>query len=54
MVRVARNELMKEILRDFRYIEHTGMGVRTRIVDSMRNHNGTEPELEERDDRFGG
>ena len=52
VVRVARNELLKEILRDYRYVEHHGMGVRNRIIDSMRNHNGTEPDLEEGDDRF--
>jgi len=52
VVRVARNELIKEILRDYRYIEHQGMGVRSRIVESMRRHNGTEAELVEEDDRF--
>ena len=52
VVRVARNELLKEILRDYRYIEHQGMGVRNRIIKSMREHNGTEPDLEEQDDRF--
>lgn len=52
VVRVARNELLKEILRDYGYIEHYGMGVRTRIIESMRHHNGTEPDLVEEDDRF--
>ncbi len=52
VVRVARNELVKEILRDYRYIEHYGMGVRNRIINSMRDHNGTEPDLVEGDDRF--
>ena len=52
VVRVARNELLKEILRDYRYIEHYGMGVRNRIIDSIRRHNGTEPDLVEGDDRF--
>ena len=52
VVRVARNELLKEILRDYRYIEHQGMGVRNRIIESMRQHNGTEPDLEETEDRF--
>ena len=52
VVRVARNELLKEILRDYRYIEHQGMGVRNRIIESMRKHNGTEPDLIEQDDRF--
>lgn len=52
VVRVARNELLKEILRDYRYIEHQGMGVRNRIIESMHRHNNTEPDLEEQDDRF--
>ena len=52
VVRVARNELLKEILRDYRYVEHRGMGVRNRIIESMRHHNGTDPDLEEHDDRF--
>ncbi len=52
VVRVARNELLKEILRDYRYIEHQGMGVRNRIIESMRSHNETEPDLIEEDDRF--
>ncbi len=52
VVRVARNELLKEILRDYRYIEHYRMGVRNRIINSIRRHNGTEPDLVEGDDRF--
>ncbi|MCY4014262.1 MAG: putative DNA binding domain-containing protein [Gammaproteobacteria bacterium] len=52
VVRVARNELLKEVLRDYRYVEHQGMGVRRRIIGAMRQHNGTEPDLEEHDDRF--
>ena len=52
VVRVARNELLKEILRDYGYIEHYGMGVRNRIIESTRRHNGTEPDLQEEDSRF--
>ena len=52
VVRVARNGLLKEILRDYRYVESQGMGVRRRVIESMRQHNGTEPDLEEHDDRF--
>lgn len=52
IVRVARNELLKEILRDYGYIEHYRMGVRNRIIESMRRHNRTEPDLVEQDDRF--
>ena len=52
VVRVARNELLKEILRSYRHIEHQRMGVRKRIIEPMWLHNGTEPDLEEQDDRF--
>lgn len=52
VVRVARNELLKEILRDYGYVEHYGMGVRHRLIESMRSHNGTEPDLIEEDHRF--
>ncbi len=51
-VRAARNELLKEILRDYHYIEHHGMGVRNRIIKSMLVHNGTQPDLIEEEHRF--
>ena len=51
-LRAARNELLKEILRDYGYVEHFGMGVRNRIIESMRKHNGTEPDLIEEESRF--
>ena len=51
-LRVARNQLLKEILRDYGYVEHLGMGVRNRIIESMRAHNGTEPDLIEEEHRF--
>ncbi|MCY3629625.1 MAG: ATP-dependent DNA helicase RecG [Rhodothermaceae bacterium] len=52
VVRVARNELIKEILRDYGYMEHFGMGVRNRIIRLTRDHNGTEPDLIADEDRF--
>ena len=51
-LRAARNELLKEILRDYGYVEHLGMGVRNRIIGSMRRHNGTKPDLIEEESRF--
>ena len=51
-LRAARNELLKEILRDYGYVEHLGMGVRNRIIRSMRAHNGTETDLIEEESRF--
>lgn len=50
--RAARNELLKDILRDYGYVEHRGMGVRNRIIMAMQAHNGTEPDLIETEDRF--
>lgn len=50
--RASRNELIKEILRDYGYVEHRGMGVRRKIIQGMRDHNGTEPDLVEEPDRF--
>lgn len=50
--RATRNELIKEVLRDYGYIEATGLGVPRKIIRGMREHNGTEPDLVEQDDRF--
>lgn len=50
--RASRNELIKEVLRDYRYVEATGLGVPRKIVAGMLAHNGTEPDLIEEDDRF--
>ena len=50
--RASRNELVKEVLRDYRYIEATGLGVPRKIIQGMLAHNGTEPDLIEEDERF--
>ncbi len=50
--RAARNEMLKEVLRDFRYIEASGLGVPRKIIRGMREHNGTEPDLIEEESRF--
>ena len=50
--RATRNELIKEILRDYAYIEATGLGVPRKIIHGMREHNGTEPDLVEEEDQF--
>ncbi|MBI4640766.1 MAG: ATP-dependent DNA helicase RecG, partial [Candidatus Tectomicrobia bacterium] len=50
--RATRNELIKEVLRDYRYIEATGLGVPRKIIRGMREHNGTEPDLIEEESRF--
>ncbi len=50
--RSARNELLKDVMRDYGYLEHMGMGVPRKIVRGMNEHNGTEPELIEDEERF--
>jgi len=50
--RASRNELIKEVLRDYRYVEATGLGVPRKIVAGMRAHNGTEPDLIEEETCF--
>lgn len=43
--RASRNQLIKDTLRDYHYMEHMGLGVPRKIIRLMREHNGTEPEL---------
>lgn len=50
--RAARNQLIKDVMRDYRYLEHSGMGVPRKIVKCMREHNGTDPILIEEGERF--
>ena len=50
--RAARNQLLKDVMRDYGYPEHMGMGVPRKIVLGMKAHNGTDPELVEDQERF--
>lgn len=50
--RATRNELIKEVLRDYRYVDARGLGVPRKIVHLMRELNGTEPDLVEEEDQF--
>jgi ATP-dependent DNA helicase RecG len=50
--RASRNQLLKDTLRDYDYMESRGMGVRTLIIRKMREHNDTEPDLIEEESRF--
>ena len=51
-VRYARNQTLVNVMRDYRYVEDRGMGVRNKIIPTMRSHNDTEPGLEEEEHRF--
>jgi ATP-dependent DNA helicase RecG len=50
--RAARNQLIKDIMRDYGYLEHMGLGVPRKIVKCMLEHNGTDPVLLEDGERF--
>jgi len=50
--RYARNQTLVNIMRDYRYVDARGMGVRNKIIPGMRAHNGTEPDLVEEEHRF--
>ncbi len=42
-LRIPRNPILIQTLKDYGYVEHMGMGVRNKIIAGMRRHNGTEP-----------
>ena len=50
--RSARNQLIRDVMRDYGFLEHMGMGVPRKIIQGMKEHNGTDPELLEEDERF--
>lgn len=43
--RASRNQLVKDVLLDYGYMEHTGMGVPRKVVRGMKSFNQTEPDL---------
>ena len=44
-LRYARNQTLVNILRDYRYVDARGMGIRNKVIPGMRKHNGTEPDF---------
>ncbi|MCP4690386.1 MAG: transcriptional regulator, partial [Desulfobacterales bacterium] len=44
-LRIPRNPILIQILKDYGYVEHMGMGVRNKIIAGMKLHNGTDPEF---------
>ena len=45
--RYARNQTLVNIMRDYRYVDFRGMGIRDKVIPGMRAHNDTEPALVE-------
>lgn len=50
--RSARNQLLKDVMRDYGYLEHMGMGIPRKVIRLMREHNGTEPDLVAEEETF--
>lgn len=50
--RAYRNQLLKEVMHDYGYLEHMGMGIPRKIIAGMKRHNSTTPELIEDQERF--
>ena len=51
-MRYARNQTLVNVMRDYRYVDFRGMGVREKIIPGMLVHNGTEPEFTSEESRF--
>lgn len=43
--RAARNQLIMDVMRDYGYLEHMGMGIPRKILVGMKEFNNTEPEF---------
>ncbi len=41
-LRIPRNPILIQTLKDYGYVEHMGMGVKNKIMSGMLEHNGTE------------
>lgn len=50
--RSSRNQILKDVMGDYGYLEHMGMGIPRKIIKSMKQHNGTEPDLIEQEESF--
>lgn len=51
-MRYARNQTLVNVLRDYGYVDARGMGIRNKVIPLMNDHNGTDPEFVEEDNRF--
>ena len=50
--RRARNELLRDVMRDYECPRHVGLGVPSMIIRGIKEHNGTDSEILEEDGRF--
>ncbi len=50
--RAARNQTLKDVMKDYGYLERIGMGIPRKIIRGMKEHNKTDPDLIEENERF--
>jgi ATP-dependent DNA helicase RecG len=50
--RSARNQLVTDVMRDYGYLEHMGMGIPRQIIKGMLEHTGREPDLISENEQF--
>lgn len=51
-MRYTRNQTLFNIMRDYGYVDARGMGIRSKVIPLMSEHNGTEPDLFEKENSF--
>lgn len=50
--RSSRNQLVTDVMRDYGYLEHMGMGIPRQIIKGMLEHTGREPDLVSENEQF--
>ena len=48
--RYARNNILMEIMRDYEYVDHRGMGIRSKVLPLLKAHKHPEPSFEANED----
>ena len=50
--RCARNNILMEIMRDYGYVDHRGMGIRSKVLPLLKAHKHPEPSFEANEDHL--
>ena len=50
--RYARNNILMEIMRDYEYVDHRGMGIRSKVLPLLKAHKHPEPSFEANEDHL--
>lgn len=49
--RSASNQLLKDVVRDYVYVEHMAMSISRKIIVGLKAHSGSEPEFIDQDEQ---